>query len=120
MSNPVQTDFAETASAPKRVRFKNPDQVFWCYENYRDADPQRKKRASILKAYYRYPHAIKSRDRSQCLLQEPSTTNYGMLSFLVDRNKTSYMDMILSRKSAFQITSEYVSQKEKKQGGLRP
>ena len=113
-----QRDIEVTASTPVKVRFKTPEQVCWAYENYRDADPQRSKRASILKAYYRYPHALNGRDRKECLLKEPSVTNYGMLGFLVDRNKTAYMDMHYSRQSAFEITSEYVSKKEKDKIGF--
>lgn len=113
-----QRDFPPDGDKPQRVRFQNPEQVFWAYDNYRDADPQRKKRAAILKAYYRYPHAINGRERKDCLLKEPSVTNYGMLGFLVDRNKTAYMDMHYSRSNAFDITSEYVGENEKGKIGL--
>ena len=113
-----QRDFDPTSSTPSRVRFKTPDQCYWAYDNYRNADPQRKKRAAILKSYYRYPHAIEGRDRKSCLLKEPSVTNYGMLGFLVDRNKSAYMDMHHSRKSAFEVTSEYISKNEKDKIGF--
>jgi hypothetical protein len=86
---------------PENRRSLTPSNVFGLLDVYTKADPARDKRANLLKSYFRHPHAARHNDT--CVLDRPANANYGLLAFLVDKQKKIYMDMIRNRVSAFSV-----------------
>ena len=95
-------DTNEPASgAPQSRKSLTPSAVYGLLDAYRKADPARDKRGNLLKCYFRHPHAIKG--ANECMLEKPANANYGLLAFLVDKQKKIFMDMIRNRLTAYAI-----------------
>lgn len=95
-------DINKTASGePDARKGLSASDVYSLLEVYQKADPARDKRGNILKCYFRHPHAVKTTD--DCLLARPANANYGLLAFLVDKQRKVFMDMIRNRLTAFSI-----------------
>lgn len=91
---------------PLEYRYRSSGQVYSRFYDFYTHDPQLSKRGNILKEYYRYPMPVSSRDR-ECSFVKPARTNYGQMAFLVDQQKSIYIDMVIERETAFKIKSEW-------------
>lgn len=96
---------------PLKYRYRNAGQVYEMFYQFYIRDPQLKKRGNIQKQYYRYPEPVTSRDM-ECAMVKPARSNYGQLAYLVDQQKSIYIDMVIERETAFKIKSEYKSKQD--------
>lgn len=100
-------DFHGQSGKIKRERFAFPERAWHAYDDAKRNDPSRAKREAIIMAYYNHPYRLSRTERGDCLVSNPAVTNYGLLGFKVNQVKSSYMDMLYERTSAFNVVTEY-------------